>query len=100
MDLWGRARVSPAAGGVLARRVRLASAGAASQRARPLRDGDRWATYVNENGRAKKTFVTIERVNEREAEVTEGLNENAEVILHPSERVIDGVRVEARPSTT
>ncbi len=64
-----------------------------------FRDGDRWSTFVNANGRAKQQFVTIEHVNEVEAEVIEGLEGGDEVILHPSERVLDGVRVEARPNS-
>ena len=58
-----------------------------------FRDGERWAVYVVNEGRARRTFVEIGRQTGREAEVLSGLPEGAQVIVHPGDLIRDGVRV-------
>lgn len=60
-----------------------------------------WMVYVVERGRARSQTVEIGQRNTSLAEVTKGLPEGASVILHPSDRVADGVRVVTRaPAAT
>jgi len=61
-----------------------------------FRDGDDWAVFVAVGGRAARRDVTLGARNGIDAEVTEGLAEDDRVILHPSDRVADGVRVTPR----
>jgi len=58
-----------------------------------FRRGERWATLVVANGRARERLVTVGKASDREMQVLAGLNEGEEVILHPGERVRDGQRV-------
>jgi HlyD family secretion protein len=60
-----------------------------------FRDGTEWAVFVNESGRAKLTHVKLSESNGIEAEVT-GLAEDEQIVLHPSDRVREGVRIGAR----
>ncbi|MDF1849712.1 MAG: HlyD family efflux transporter periplasmic adaptor subunit [Verrucomicrobiales bacterium] len=55
-----------------------------------------WAVYRVVEGRAVLTPVTRAQDNGIEAEITEGLDEGDQVILHPGDRVADGVRIEGR----
>jgi HlyD family secretion protein len=52
-----------------------------------------WAVYAVENGRATRKLVEIGHRSPLEAEVLSGLDEGAQVILHPSNRIEEGVRV-------
>lgn len=52
-----------------------------------------WAVFAVESGRAVKRTVTIGHRSPLEAEVLSGLAEGARVILHPSNRIEDGVKV-------
>ena len=61
-----------------------------------FRDGDSWAVFVAEDGVAKLRHIEIDHGNGREAEVLDGLAEGATVILHPGDRISDGVRVLSR----
>jgi HlyD family secretion protein len=61
-----------------------------------FRAGEQWAVYVVRDGRARRAIVGIGHQTPREAEVTTGLSEGAQVIVHPGDLVRDGVRV--RPS--
>ena len=61
-----------------------------------FRDGDSWAVFVAEDGVAKLRHIEIDHGNGREAEVLDGLAEGATVILHPGDRIFDGVRVLSR----
>jgi HlyD family secretion protein len=63
-----------------------------------FRDGDEWAVFVAAGGRARLAHVTIGRRTDAEAEILGGLADGDTVILHPSDRVRDGVRVAARGS--
>ncbi len=62
-----------------------------------FRRGNDWMTFVVENGRASLTKLKIGRTDGVAAEVTEGLTEGQEVILHPPDTVKDSVTVKLRP---
>lgn len=55
-----------------------------------------WAVFVNANGRAELREVVLGRRNGLVAEVTGQLTEGEEIVLHPSNQIIDGVRIVAR----
>lgn len=61
-----------------------------------FRDGDRWAVYVDDRGRAKKQIVQIGHRSGFEAQILEGLSAGDRVVMHPSDQVADGVSIEAR----
>jgi HlyD family secretion protein len=61
-----------------------------------FRQGGDWAVYVDEDGRATQRAVTIGHRNSLHAEVLDGLQPGETVVLHPSDRVGDGVRIVAR----
>jgi HlyD family secretion protein len=61
-----------------------------------FRKGDDWAVFVVKDGRAHIVPVRIDHRNNRTAEVISGLSPDDKVVLHPSDRVSDGVRVAAR----
>ncbi|MEQ8859065.1 MAG: HlyD family efflux transporter periplasmic adaptor subunit [Pseudomonadales bacterium] len=61
-----------------------------------FRHGDDWAVFVNDGGRARLTRVQLGRSNGIVAEVVDGLVSGTDVVVHPSDRVVDGVRIEAR----
>jgi HlyD family secretion protein len=64
-----------------------------------FRRGDDWAVFVSDAGRARLRVVKIGRQNERHAQVLSGLDPGARVIVHPSDTVSDGVRVEEREAS-
>jgi HlyD family secretion protein len=61
-----------------------------------FRRGDAWAVFVVEDGRARERIVEIGARTTRHAVVISGLEPGERVILHPSDRVADGVRVAPR----
>jgi HlyD family secretion protein len=61
-----------------------------------FRNGDEWAVFVDADGRAAIRAVTVGRRNGLEAEITEGLQAGERVVMHPSDKVIDGVRIAGR----
>jgi HlyD family secretion protein len=61
-----------------------------------FRDGDDWAVFVVARGRAQLRHVTLSERNGVDAEITAGLAAGERVVLHPSDRVTDGVRVAPR----
>ena len=64
-----------------------------------FRSGDDWSVFVNDDGRARLQTVDLGLRNTLYAEVRGGLEEGDEVILHPSDRVTDGVKLRARPAS-
>jgi HlyD family secretion protein len=60
-----------------------------------FRDGDAWAVYTVVDGRARRTRVELGHQTARDAEVTSGLPDGAQVIVHPGDLIRDGVRVTA-----
>jgi HlyD family secretion protein len=61
-----------------------------------FRTGEDWAVFVVEDGRARLTPVKIGHRNNRLAEVLEGLAAGRQVVLHPSDKIADGVRIARR----
>ncbi|MFK4492759.1 multidrug efflux pump subunit AcrA (membrane-fusion protein) [Bradyrhizobium sp. USDA 336] len=61
-----------------------------------FRKGDQWAVFADENGRAKTVLVSIGHRNNQVAEVLSGLAAGDQVVLHPSDRVVDGGRIAMR----
>lgn len=59
-----------------------------------FRHGDGWAVYRVASGEARLTPVRIGHRGETEIEVLDGLEPGAVVVVHPGDRVEDGVRVE------
>lgn len=60
-----------------------------------FRSGNRWMVFAVDAGRARLTPAEVGRMNDEVAEVRGGLEPGARVILHPGDRVTDGVRVRA-----
>ena len=63
-----------------------------------IRRGDQWAVFTVEEGTARTKIVEIGQRNNRFAEVLSGVGDGDQVVLHPSDRVRDGVRVAPRQS--
>jgi HlyD family secretion protein len=61
-----------------------------------FRQGDEWATFRVDGGRARPTTIKLGHINDENAEVLSGLNPGDRVVSHPGERVSDGVSVAAR----
>jgi HlyD family secretion protein len=61
-----------------------------------FRQGDSWATFVRRDNRAWLTRLEIAERNFEWANVVKGLQQNDVVILYPSDRLADGVRVTSR----
>lgn len=58
--------------------------------------GDDWAVFVNNDGRAELREVEVGRANGLETQIRSGLEAGDEVVLHPGDRIDDGVRIEKR----
>ena len=58
-----------------------------------FRQGEHWATFVVQDGRARLRRVQVGRSSGTETQVTAGLQAGEQVILYPSSRVHDGQRV-------
>jgi len=61
-----------------------------------FRQGDDWAVFADRNDRARLTVAKIGHRNSRMAEVLSGLSAGDQVVLHPSDRIKDGVAVSER----
>ena len=61
-----------------------------------FRDGDQWAVFAVEAGRARLRPVKIGHQNGREAEVLEGLAPGESVVQYPGDQLRDGTRVQPR----
>jgi len=62
-----------------------------------FRDGDRWAVYVLDGGRARRRVVELGQRTSTEAEVLGGLEEGQRVVVHPPDTLSDEARVTVRP---
>ncbi|MBI3786085.1 MAG: HlyD family efflux transporter periplasmic adaptor subunit [Deltaproteobacteria bacterium] len=58
-----------------------------------FRRGEEWNVFVVENRRARRQAIEIGRRGTTEVQVVRGLDEQMQVILHPSDQIEDGVRV-------
>lgn len=61
-----------------------------------FREGDLWAVYRFDAGRARRTVVELGHQTAQEAEVISGLADGTRVILHPGDTLADGARVTER----
>jgi HlyD family secretion protein len=61
-----------------------------------FRVGEQWATYVVDNGRARRVMLELGHQTSQEAEVTSGVAAGAIVVLHPPDTLSDGARVKLR----
>ena len=61
-----------------------------------LGDGNGWAVFALEQGKAVKRSVKIGQRNGLNAQIISGINAGEQVIVHPDDRVREGVSVEAR----
>jgi len=63
-----------------------------------FRQGNGWAVFVIEAGRARLRRIALGVKNEFEAEVLAGLTRGEEILLHPPDVVTDGSRVRKQTS--
>jgi HlyD family secretion protein len=61
-----------------------------------VRNNGAWAVYRVERGRAALRAVAVRTVTDSDAEITSGVNVGDRLILYPSDRVTNGVRVRSR----
>ncbi|MEZ5934936.1 MAG: HlyD family efflux transporter periplasmic adaptor subunit [Alphaproteobacteria bacterium] len=61
-----------------------------------FRDGERWAVFVEEDGRARLRHVDIGHRNGLNVEIVAGLEAGMKAVRHPSDQVSDGVLIEPR----
>lgn len=61
-----------------------------------FRKGEDWAVFAERDGRVRATLVKIGHRNSRVAEVLAGIAEGDHVVLHPGDRIKDGVAVSER----
>jgi HlyD family secretion protein len=61
-----------------------------------FRQGEDWAVFSLKDGRAHVTLVKIGHRNNRAAEILSGLSEADRVVLHPSDRIKEGVAISKR----
>jgi HlyD family secretion protein len=61
-----------------------------------FRHGERWAVFVERDGRAELREVEIGQGNGLHAEVRSGLEAGERVVMHPADRVSPGVRLAER----
>jgi HlyD family secretion protein len=58
-----------------------------------FRNGQQWNAFAIENGRTRLLTVEVGHRSSSEVEITKGLDEGANVILHPANDLKDGARV-------
>jgi HlyD family secretion protein len=61
-----------------------------------FRQGGEWAVFVSRDGRARLQTLAIGNMNGIDAEVLKGVAAGDAVVVHPSDRVSDGARIEQR----
>jgi len=61
-----------------------------------FRRGTEWAVFVERDGRARLQPVAIGHMNGIDAEILQGVAAGDAVVVHPSDRVSDGARIEPR----
>ena len=63
-----------------------------------FRKGNEWSVYVERDGTAELRTIRIGARNDLTAQIIEGLQPDEKVVLHPSDRIADGVRIIERKS--
>ncbi len=61
-----------------------------------VREGRRWAVFRAVDGRAHLTPVEVGAITDDEAEIRKGLRPGERVVVFPSDKVADGVRIRER----
>ena len=61
-----------------------------------VRQGERWAVFAADSGRARLRPIELGMRNALEAEVRSGLEAGQQVVTHPSDALADGTRLAAR----
>jgi HlyD family secretion protein len=61
-----------------------------------FRQGDAWAVFVDDRGRARLHVVQIGQRGSADLQVVSGLSLGDRVVVHPSSGVAEGVRIETR----
>lgn len=61
-----------------------------------FRHGDGWAVFVFADGKAVRRAVTVGHNNGLEAEVVQGLEVGERVVVHPGDKIKDGVAIAPR----
>lgn len=61
-----------------------------------FRDGEDWALFAEEDGRAVLRYVEIGRRDGVVAEIRNGVEAGEKVVAHPGDRVANGVRIASR----
>ena len=56
-----------------------------------------WAVFTPRKGRAELARVEVDHGDGRETEILSGLNEGDKVLVHPSDKIADGVKIVVRP---
>ncbi len=64
-----------------------------------FREGGEWFAFTVREGRARRVRVELGRRNGEVAELLSGLSAGDVVIVHPSDRVADGVKIVSRASS-
>ena len=60
------------------------------------RDGDRWAVFIADGGRARKRYVDVQLRNALEALASSGVAAGERVVVYPSDALKDGSRLDPR----
>ena len=61
-----------------------------------FRDGEGWAVFAEEGGRARLRPVQVGRRNRLVAEILDGLAPGERIVVHPSDRILAGTRIAGR----
>jgi HlyD family secretion protein len=64
-----------------------------------FRQSGKWAVFKVLDGRAKTMLVEVGHMNASQAEVLDGLANGDRVIVHPSDLITDGTKIEVRQPT-
>jgi HlyD family secretion protein len=61
-----------------------------------FRDGERWAVFVSDGGKARLREVEVGQQNGLHAQIVSGIQPGERVVVHPNDRIADGTRIEVR----
>ena len=61
-----------------------------------FRQEDEWAVFVEASGRARSRIVKIGQRNGLEAQVLSCIKEHEKIVVYPSDKVVDGIKIQER----
>ncbi len=61
-----------------------------------FRENSDWAVFINDEGVAKKRIVKLGRRTGLETEVIDGLTRGEQIVIHPSDKISEGIAIEDR----